>query len=81
MKVVIVGGAVAGTAAAVRLRHLDEQADIIRIEKGPDIAVARCGIPYCVGEVVEQMCIRDRSDTVRKFIEEKYPDGSVVTVF
>lgn len=54
MKVVIVGGAVAGTAAAVRLRHLDEQADIILIEKGPDIAVARCGIPYCVGEVVEQ---------------------------
>ena len=36
MKVVIVGGAVAGTAAAVRLRHLDEQADIILIEKGPD---------------------------------------------
>lgn len=58
MKVVIIGGAVAGVSAAARLRHLDEQAEIILIEKGPDVAIARCGLPYYVGEVVEQGALR-----------------------
>lgn len=33
-KVIIVGGVAAGASCAARLRRLDEQADIILIERG-----------------------------------------------
>jgi NADPH-dependent 2,4-dienoyl-CoA reductase/sulfur reductase-like enzyme/rhodanese-related sulfurtransferase len=48
-KIVIVGGVAGGATAATRLRRLDEQAEIILIERGPDIAFANCGLPYHIG--------------------------------
>lgn len=49
MKVVIVGGVAGGMSAATRLRRLDEQAEIIILEKGPHVSFANCGLPYYVG--------------------------------
>lgn len=48
MKVVIVGGVAGGASAAARLRRLDEEAEIIIIERTGYISYANCGLPYFV---------------------------------
>lgn len=53
-KIVIVGGVAGGATAAARLRRLDEHAEIILIERGEHISFANCGLPYYIGEVIEE---------------------------
>jgi NADPH-dependent 2,4-dienoyl-CoA reductase/sulfur reductase-like enzyme/rhodanese-related sulfurtransferase len=48
-RVVIVGGVAAGASAAARLRRLDEDCEIILLEKGPFVSFANCGLPYYIG--------------------------------
>jgi len=48
-KIVIVGGVAGGATAAARARRLMENAEIIMVERGPDISFANCGLPYYIG--------------------------------
>ena len=52
MKIVIIGGVAGGASAAARLRRLDEQADIVLLERGAYISYANCGLPYYVGGAI-----------------------------
>ena len=54
MKVIIVGGVAGGASCAARLRRLDEQAEIMMVERGPYVSFANCGLPYHVGGVIER---------------------------
>ena len=49
MKVVVVGGVAGGMSAAARLRRLDEQADIVVLERDDYVSFANCGLPYHIG--------------------------------
>src|SRR3954453_13535235 len=49
MKLVIVGGVAGGASAAARARRISEDAEIVLIERGPDISFANCGLPYHIG--------------------------------
>ncbi len=49
MKLVIVGGVAGGASAATRARRLSEEAEIVLIERGPDVSFANCGLPYHIG--------------------------------
>lgn len=51
-RVVIVGGVAGGMSAATRLRRLDEQAEIVVLERGEHVSFANCGLPYYVGGVI-----------------------------
>jgi len=53
MKLVIVGAVAGGASAAARARRLDEDAEIILLERGPEPSFANCGLPYYVGGVIE----------------------------
>ncbi|MCK8817568.1 CoA-disulfide reductase [Natroniella sulfidigena] len=53
-KILIVGGVAGGASTAARLRRLDEEAEIIIFEKGEHISFANCGLPYHIGEVIEE---------------------------
>lgn len=53
-KVLIVGGVAGGASAAARLRRVDETAEIILFEKGEYISFANCGLPYYIGETIEE---------------------------
>ena len=46
MKIVIVGGVAGGASAAARARRLSEEAEIVLVERGPDVSFANCGLPY-----------------------------------
>ena len=43
-KTVIIGGVAAGAGCAARLRRLDENAEIVLLERGPYISYANCGV-------------------------------------
>ena len=49
MKTIIIGGVASGASAAARLRRLDENAEIIILERGEFISFANCGLPYFIG--------------------------------
>ena len=53
MKVIVIGGVAGGASTAARLRRMDEKAEIIMLERGPYISFANCGLPYHIGEVIE----------------------------
>ncbi len=55
-RIIIIGGSAAGPKAAARARRLDEHAEIIIIQKAPDLSMASCGYPYYVGG-----CFDDRN--------------------
>lgn len=48
-KIVVIGGVAAGASFAARCRRLDEGANIIIVERGPDVSFANCGLPYYIG--------------------------------
>jgi NADPH-dependent 2,4-dienoyl-CoA reductase/sulfur reductase-like enzyme/rhodanese-related sulfurtransferase len=49
VKLVIVGGVAGGASAAARARRLSEDAEIVVLERGPDVSFANCGLPYYIG--------------------------------
>ena len=54
MRIVIVGGVAGGMSAATRLRRLDENAEIVVLERSGYVSFANCGLPYHVGGVIEE---------------------------
>ena len=52
-RVVIVGGVAGGASCAARLRRLDESVEIVVFDRGPYVAFANCGLPYFVGNVID----------------------------
>lgn len=52
--VVIVGGVAGGASTAARLRRLDENVEIILLERTGYISFANCGLPYYLGGVIKK---------------------------
>ncbi len=53
MNVLIIGGVAAGTKAAAKLKRDNYHAQVTILTKGKDISYAGCGLPYYVGNVIE----------------------------
>lgn len=53
-RILIVGGVAGGASCATRARRLDETAEIILFDKGPHVSFANCGLPYYVGDVIQE---------------------------
>ena len=54
MKILIVGGVAAGTKAAAKLkREMGDAADVTVITLGDYISYAACGLPYYIGQVIQ----------------------------
>lgn len=65
MKVVIIGGGTAGMAAATHLRRINEDAEIVILEKSDEFAIATCGLSYYLSGV-----IKDKDDLTGATIEQ-----------
>lgn len=52
-KILVVGGVAGGATVAVRARRLDENAEIIMFEKGPNISFSNCALPYYLSDLVD----------------------------
>lgn len=53
MKILIIGGGACGASAAARLRRLDDNAEILILEKTQEISIANCGLPYYCSDVID----------------------------
>ena len=49
---IIIGGVAGGMSAATRLRRLDNNSEIIVLEKSGYVSYANCGLPYYLGGVI-----------------------------
>ena len=63
-KIVIIGGVAGGATVAARLRRVNEQDEIIILERDEYISYANCGLPYYIGGVIE-----DRDNLLVQTIE------------
>ena len=54
MKVVVVGGVAGGASAAARVRRLNEQAEIVVLERDDYVSFANCGLPYHIGGEIRE---------------------------
>jgi NADPH-dependent 2,4-dienoyl-CoA reductase/sulfur reductase-like enzyme/rhodanese-related sulfurtransferase len=52
MRTIIIGGVAGGASAATRLRRLDEQHEIIVLERSGYVSFANCGLPYYIGGTI-----------------------------
>ena len=50
-RIIVIGGSAAGPKSAARARRLDQNAEIIIIQKDSDLSMASCGYSYYVGGV------------------------------
>ncbi|MBI9017485.1 MAG: FAD-dependent oxidoreductase [Phycisphaerae bacterium] len=48
-RIIIIGGVAGGASTAARARRLNEDTEIILIERGEHISFANCGLPYHIG--------------------------------
>ena len=53
-RVLIVGGVAGGASCAARLRRISETGEIILFDRGPYVSFANCGLPYYVGDVIQE---------------------------
>ena len=55
-KIVVIGGSAAGPKAAAKARRIDNNAEVVILQKDADLSMASCGYPYYVGG-----CFDDRN--------------------
>ena len=48
-KIIVIGGSASGPKAAAKARRIDNDAEIIILQKEADLSMASCGYPYYVG--------------------------------
>lgn len=53
LKLLVIGGVAAGASCAARARRLCENAEITMVERGAFVSFANCGLPYYIGEEIE----------------------------
>jgi NADPH-dependent 2,4-dienoyl-CoA reductase/sulfur reductase-like enzyme/rhodanese-related sulfurtransferase len=54
INIVIVGGVAGGASAAAKARRTNEDVEIVMFEKGPYVSFANCGLPYYVGDTIQE---------------------------
>ncbi len=53
-RILIVGGVAGGASVAARARRLDESAEIIMFERGPDVSFSNCALPFHLCGIIEK---------------------------
>jgi len=48
-RIVVIGGSAAGPKAAAKARRIDNDAEVVILQKDADLSMASCGYPYYVG--------------------------------
>lgn len=80
-RIVIVGGVAGGASAAARARRHSESAEIILIERGPDVSFANCGLPYHIGGEIKDRAelALQTPDSLRALLNLDVRTGTEVT--
>ena len=74
-RVIIIGGVAGGASAAARLRRMLENAEILLVERGPDVSFANCGLPYHIAQTIPQrasLLVQTPESLLRRFNLQVY---------
>lgn len=52
-RILIVGGVAGGASVAARVRRIDESAEVIMFERGPNVSFSNCALPFHLSGIVE----------------------------
>ncbi len=67
MKVIVIGGIAGGASFATRFRRLNEQNEILILERGEHISIASCALPYYLGGVItDRNALIERTPAILK---------------
>ena len=83
MRVLIIGGVAGGATAAVRLRRMDEKAEIILFERGKYVSYANCGLPYYIGGTIglrDRLFVQTAEGFINRFNIDIRLESEVVSV-
>lgn len=69
-KIIVIGAVAGGATVASQIRRLDTESEIVVYEKDRDMSFANCGLPYYLGQVVEDR-VYMLSATPEQFKEKK----------
>lgn len=53
-RILVVGGVAGGASVAARIRRLDESAEVIMFERGPNVSFSNCALPFHLSGIVEK---------------------------
>ncbi|SKC90809.1 FAD-dependent oxidoreductase [Maledivibacter halophilus] len=53
-RILVIGGVAGGASAAARARRIDESAEIIMFERGPNVSFSNCALPFHLSGIVEK---------------------------
>lgn len=84
MKIVVIGGVAGGATAIARLRRLDENAEIILLERGSYVSFANCGLPYYVGNTIENrdaLFVTTDEDIIKKYNVDVRINSEAMKIF
>lgn len=82
-KVLIVGGVAGGASAAARIRRLDESAEVIMFERGPDVSFSNCALPYHLSGMIEDadsLVLVDPEDFRTRYNIEARTNSEVIRI-
>jgi len=51
-RILVIGGVAGGASVAARARRIDENANIIMFEKGPNVSFSNCSLPFYLSRIV-----------------------------
>lgn len=51
-RILIIGGVAGGASVAARVRRIDEKAEVIMFEKGPNVSFSNCSLPFHLSRIV-----------------------------
>ncbi len=52
MKILVVGGVAGGASVAARARRIDENAEVIMFERGPNVSFSNCCLPFHLSGII-----------------------------
>ena len=82
-KFLIVGGVAGGASAAARIRRLDESAEVIMFERGPDVSFSNCALPYHLSGMIEDadsLVLVDPEDFRTRYNIEARTNSEVIRI-
>lgn len=82
-RIVIVGGVAGGASIAARCRRLDESAEIVMFERGPNVSFSNCSLPWHLSGVVkdaEQLVLMSPDQFDRQYHIDARVNREVVAI-
>lgn len=83
MKVVVIGGVAGGASVAARVRRIDENSEVIMIERGKHVSFSNCCLPFHLSGIVEtssELVLMDPKEFREKYKIEARVNQEVIKI-